>query len=78
MLEFKLANITKEKYDSIPSKLPPITDIPTVDFMQTLDKIDNEYSSFSLLLIIVVSIFVMLTASPPLFFLCIQQNVTKM
>ena len=34
---FKVANMTKVKYDFILGELPPIIDVPIVNFMQKLD-----------------------------------------
>ena len=52
------------KSDFILSKLPPITDVPIVDFMDTLKHIDNEYNNnFPLWLSMVFTICSMLVAS---------------
>ena len=41
MSNFKLPTLTKTNSDFFLSKLPPITDVPIVSFMKTLDEIDN-------------------------------------
>ena len=54
MSNFGLYNLTQMKSNFILSKLPPIEDVPIIDFMDTLKHIDNEYNKkFPLWLIIV-------------------------
>ena len=68
MSDFKLTNISTVISDLILSKLPAISNVPIVSFMQILDKIDNEYyKSFPLWLITVTTICFTLVASPPIF-----------
>ena len=57
MSNFGLNNLIQTKSDFILSKLPPITDVPIVDFMDTLQHIDNEYNNnFPLWLTMVITI----------------------
>ena len=73
MSDFKLTNITKVK-SNYP---PPITDVTIVTFMQKLDEIDNECNrSFPLWLIIVITIYSALVASP-LELVCIWWKCNK-
>ena len=64
MSDFGINSLTQMKSDFILSTLPPITDVPIVDFMDTLKHIDNEYSNnFPFWLIIVMTICSILGAS---------------
>ena len=59
-----LHNLAKTKSNYILSKLPPITDVPIVNFMDSPKHIDNEYNNiFHLLLITVITICSILVAS---------------
>ena len=52
------------------SKLPPITDVPIVNFMTTLEEIDNEYNkTFPLWLTIIITVGSTLVAVPLVFLL---------
>ena len=64
MSNFGLNNLTQMKSNFILSKLPPITDVPIVNFMDTLKQIDNACNnSFPPWLIIVITICSILVAS---------------
>ena len=49
MSDFGLTNLTES--DFYLSKLPPMTDVPIVSFMNTLEEIDNEYNEAFWLLV---------------------------
>ena len=69
MSNFKLFNLTKTKSYIILSNLPPITNVPIVNFMQTLDEIDNEYNKLFLpWLLTVITICSTLVACPLIFY----------
>ena len=64
MSDCELNNLTQMKSDFIISKLPPITDVPIVNFMDTLKQIETAYNSnFPPWLIIVITICSILVAS---------------
>ena len=64
MSDFVLNNLTEMKINFILSKLPPITDVHIVNYLNTLKHIDNAYNSnFPLYLIIVIAICSILVAS---------------
>ena len=60
----KLTNLTQVKSNFIICKLPPVTNVPIVGFMNQLEEIHNEYKSFSFWVIIVIAIIVTLDATP--------------
>ena len=82
LLSFKLisyiglANLTKMKLDFFLSKLPPVTDVPIVNFINTLEEIDSEYNKASPLWIIAV-ITVCSTVVARLVFLYVSWKCTK-
>ena len=75
--DFKLTNIAKVKSNFILHKLPPVTDVSIVNFMEKLDKIDNEYNKSSTLLAQNCYNYMLHTSCKPSHILCIWQRCDK-